>query len=88
MEHDESKFVGVCAWFGREKKMREGLWLREGIKDQSQMLLHRALDLQEIKKVEKVRQKVCLKWESRGSEAYNHPTRLGETAAHAKTTPQ
>lgn len=44
-----------------EKKMREGLCLREGIKDQSQMLLHRALDLQEIKKVEKVRQRLCLK---------------------------
>lgn len=53
--------------------MREGLCLREGIKDQSQMLLRRALDLQEIKKVEKVRQRLCLKWESRGSEAYNHP---------------
>lgn len=41
--------------------MREGLRLREGIKDQSQMLLHGALDLQEIKKVEKVRQRLCLK---------------------------
>lgn len=44
-----------------EKNMREGPCLREGIKDQSQMLLHRALDLQEIKKVEKVRQRLCLK---------------------------
>lgn len=44
-----------------EKKMREGLCLRGGIKDQSQMLLRRALDLQEIKKVEKVRQRLCLK---------------------------